>query len=68
MGTARPYDPPTLHGTKITKKVFSFQPISLYDCKKQLLCLNKNKPIGPCSITAWVLKDCRNVVAEPFAT
>ena len=66
MGTARPYDPPTVPETKITKKVFSFQPISLYDCKKQLLCLNKNKPIGPCSIPAWVLKDCRNDITEPL--
>ena len=60
MGTARPYDPPTVNETKITKKVFTFQPISLYDCKNIYYALYKNKPIGPCSIPAWIL--------SPFAT
>ena len=33
---------------------------------KTAIMSNKNKSIGPHSIPAWVLKDCRNVMAEPL--
>ena len=67
MGTARPDDPPTVPERKIiTKKYFRFNPSVFMNVKNSYLCLNKNKPIGPCSIPAWVLKDCRNVIAQPL--
>ena len=45
---------------------FMFQPISLFECKKQIKNLNINKPIGPSKIPAWALKDAMNVIAEPL--
>ena len=45
---------------------FMFQPISLFECKKQIKNLNINKPIGPSKILAWALKDAMNVIAEPL--
>ena len=47
-------------------KKFSLQPISLFECKKHLKRLNKNKPLGPSNIPAWALKDCLNLLAEPL--
>ena len=51
---------------KNNNKKFSLQPISLFDCKKHLKRLNKNKPLGPSNIPAWALKDCLNLLAEPL--
>ena len=43
-----------------------FQPISLFEFKKQIKNLNINKPIGPTKSPAWALKDAMNVSAEPL--
>ena len=51
---------------KNNNKKFSLQPISLFECKKHLKRLNKNKPLGPSNIPAWALKDCLNLLAEPL--
>ena len=45
---------------------FKFQPISLFECKKQINNLNVNKPLGPSKIPAWALKDALNVISEPL--
>ena len=50
----------------VNKNEFSFQPISLFECKKQIKILNVNKPLGPSKIPAWALKDAMNVIAEPL--
>ena len=44
----------------------TFQPISLFECKKQIKNLNINKPIGTSKIPTWALKDAMNVTAEPL--
>ena len=45
---------------------FQFQPISIYECRKQIKSLNINKPLGPSNIPAWALKDASDVLAEPL--
>ena len=55
----------TSHEAK-TSAPFTFYPFSLYECKRHLKTLNKNKPIGPSNIPAWVVKDCLNIIAEPL--
>ena len=64
LGKQKPYTEST-HGSK-TSSPFTFHPISLYECKRHLKTLNKNKPIGSSNIPAWTLKDCLNIIAEPL--
>ena len=45
---------------------FQFQPISIYECRKQIKSLNTKKPLGSSNIPAWALKDSSNVLAEPL--
>ena len=45
---------------------FQFQPISIYECRKQIKSLNINEPLGPSNIPAWALKDASDVLAEPL--
>ena len=56
LGKQKPYTENS-HDSK-TSAPFMFHPISLYECKRHLKTLNKNKPIGPSNIPAWTLKDC----------
>ena len=64
LGKQKPYTENS-HDSK-TSAPFTFHPISLYECKRHLKSLNKNKPIGPSNIPAWALKDCLNIIAEPL--
>ena len=50
----------------ITRKEFTFKPISLYECKKLVRKLNSNKPLGPSNIPAWALKDSVDIIGEPL--
>ena len=43
---------------------FQSQPISIFECRKQIESLNINKPLGPSNIPAWALKDASDVLAE----
>ena len=56
LGKQKPYTENS-HDSK-TSAPFTFHPISLYECKRHLKTLNKNKPRGPSNIPAWALKDC----------
>ena len=38
----------------------------MFECKKHLKRLNKNKPLGLSNIPAWALKECLNLLAEPL--
>ena len=42
---------------------FQFQPMSIYECRKQIKSLNINKPLGPSNIPAWTLQDTSDVLA-----
>ena len=64
LGKQKPYIENS-HDSK-TSAPFTFHPISLYECKRHLKTLNKNKPKGPSNIPAWALKDCLNIIAEPL--
>ena len=64
LGEQRPYT--SLRKTIKIKDEFTFQPISLFECKKQIKNLNINKPLGPSKIPAWALKDSINVISEPL--
>ena len=64
LGEHRPYT--SLRKTVKIKDEFTFQPISLFECKKQIKNLNINKPLGPSKIPAWALKDSINVISEPL--
>ena len=66
LGQTRQYINNTSKEIKNNNKKFSIQPISLFECKKHLKRLNKNKPLGPSNIPAWALKDCLNLLAEPL--
>ena len=50
----------------LTRKTFSFRPISLFECRKYVKSLNINKPLGPYEIPAWALKDFMNIIVEPL--
>ena len=47
-------------------RTFRFQPINLFKCKTFLKEINCRKPLGPCDVPAWALKDCLNIIAEPL--
>ena len=66
LGQTRQYMNNTSKEIKNNNKKISHQPISLFECKKHLKRLNKNKPLGPSNIPAWALKDCLNLLAEPL--
>ena len=66
FGQARQYMNTTSKEIKNNNRKFSLQPISIFQCKKHLKRLNKNKPLGPSDIPAWALKDCLNLLAEPL--
>ena len=66
FGQTRKYMNITSREIKNNNEKFSLQFISLFDCKKHLKLLNKNKQLGPSIIPAWALKDCLNLLAEPL--
>ena len=59
LGTSRPYSNNLSANTNQLEALF--QPISKYDYIKTI---NVSKPLRPCCITAWALKDCCLLIAE----
>ena len=39
---------------------------STFECRKALNSLNENKPLGPSTLPAWILKDGAHILAEPI--
>ena len=40
--------------------------MSSFKCETFLKQLNCRKPLGPCDVPAWAIKDCLNFIAEPL--
>ena len=66
FGQTRQYMSTTSKEIQNNDRKFSLQPIIIFECKKLLKRLNKNKPLGPSDIPAWALKDRLYLLAEPL--